>query len=262
MASERVLLDTDGDGIATITLNRPERLNATAPGMLDEIFDTIEHVAQSDARVLVITGAGRGFCSGQDLKERAPANTRLLKKRFTPRTGQDSFVRALRHAPQPVIAAVNGPAVGVGFSLALACDLRIASTEAKFGAAWLKRGIPPEALGAYTLPQIVSLPKAMEIIFMGKMLDSKEAAEIGLVNEVVPHDKLYERTHEVALTLAKGPPIALAMAKRAVYLGLRQDLETFAQYESFTLRNAFQSSDREEGVRSFLEKRDPEFAGE
>ena len=157
---------------------------------------------------------------------------------------------------------MNGPAVGVGFSLALACDLRIASTEAKFGAAWLKRGIPPEALGAYTLPQIVPLPKAMEIIFMGKMLDSKEAAEIGLVNEVVPHDKLYERTHEVALTLAKGPPIALAMAKRAVYLGLRQDLETFAQYESFTLRNAFQSSDREEGVRSFLEKRDPEFAGE
>ena len=131
MASERVLLDTDGDGIATITLNRPERLNATAPGMLDEIFDTIEHVAQSDARVLVITGAGRGFCSGQDLKERAPGEHPLLKKRFTPRTGQDSFVRALRHAPQPVIAAVNGPAVGVGFSLALACDLRIASTEAK-----------------------------------------------------------------------------------------------------------------------------------
>ena len=129
MASERVLLDTDGDGIATITLNRPERLNATAPGMIDEIFDTIEHVAQSDARVLVITGAGRGFCSGQDLKEPRPGEHPLLKKRFAPRTGQDSFVRALRHAPQPVIAAVNGPAVGVGFSLALACDLRIASTR-------------------------------------------------------------------------------------------------------------------------------------
>ena len=261
MAYQHVILDIDGDGIATLTLNRPDRLNASGQVMSGEIFAAIKEVSAGDARVLVLTGAGRAFCAGQDLKD-APEQSRFFQKRFMPRTGDDSFIAALRRMPQPTIASVNGPAMGMGLSMTLGCDLRIASEQALFGAAWAARGIPPEALGSYTLPQVVGLSKALEIIFMGKNLDGKQALEAGLANETVPHDQLAKRTREVALAIAKGPPVAHAMAKRAVYLGLRQDLETFAQYESLTLRTAFQTEDRDEGIRSFLEKREPKFTGQ
>ncbi len=262
MPYETLLLERDADGIVTLTLNRPDRLNAANHTMVAEVPRAINEVAADpEARVLVITGAGRGFSAGQDLKG-TPQEVPSLKKRYMPLTGEETFVAAIRRMPQPAIAAVNGPAVGWGLSLAAACELRIASDRARFGALWVPRGLPPEAAGSYLLPQVMPLAKAFEMVLLGQMWDAQQAKDAGLVNEVVPHERLAERTREVALALAKGPPIALAMAKRAIYLGLRQDFETFAQYESLTLRYAFQSKDRLEGIRSFLEKRPPQFTGE
>ncbi len=259
---ETLLLDRDEHGIVTLTLNRPESLNSASHKMVAEVPKAILEVGEDlDARVLVITGAGRGFSSGQDMKG-TPQEVPGLRKRYMPRTPEDNFVFAIRKIPQPVIAAVNGPAVGWGLSLAAAAELRIASDKARFGAVWVTRGLPPEAQGGYLLPQIMPLPKVFEMVFLGKIFDAQEAKEAGLINILVPHSELQAKTHEVALKLAKGPPIALAMAKRAIYMGLRQDLDSFTQYESLTMRIALQSDDRLEGIRSFLEKREPRFKGE
>jgi len=259
---ETLLLERDGNGITTLTLNRPDRLNAASHKMVAEVPKAILEVGEDlDSRVLVITGAGRGFSSGQDMKG-TPQDVPGLRKRYMPRTPEDSFTFAIRKIPQPVIASVNGPAVGWGLSLAAAAQIRIASEQARFGALWVARGLPPEAQGGYLLPQIMPLPKVFEMVFLGKIFDAKEAKEAGLINILVPHSELKAKTHEIALQLAKGPPIALAMAKRAIYMGLRQDLDSFVQYESLTLRVAFQSEDRLEGIRSFVEKREPRFKGE
>ncbi len=262
MAYETLLVEKDADGIVTLTLNRPDRLNAASHTMVAEAPAAINAIAADpDARAVIVTGAGRAFSAGQDLKG-TPQDVPSLKKRYMPLTGDDTFVAAIRRAPQPFIAAVNGPAVGWGLSLAAACELRIASDRATFAALWVPRGIPPEAQGAYLLPQVIPLAKVFEFVLLGKTWDAREAEKASLVNEVVPHDQLLARTREVALALAKGPPIALAMAKRAIYFSLRQDFESFAQYESLTLRQAFQSKDRLEGIRSFIEKRPPKFTGE
>jgi 2-(1,2-epoxy-1,2-dihydrophenyl)acetyl-CoA isomerase len=262
MAYEFVILETDDHGIATLTLNRPDRLNAAGNAMMMEILAAIREVSSSGARAFVLTGAGRGFCAGQDLKDSPAQVSAAGGKGWVPATGDESFITAMRRLPQPAIAAVNGPAAGMGMSMALACDLRIVSDQGYFAAAWAPRGIPPEALACYTLPQVVGLPKAMEIIFMGKTVRADEALQIGLANEVVPHERLMQRTQEVALAIAKGPPVAHAMSKRAMYMGLHSDIESFAQFESFGIRLAMETQDRQEGIQSFLERREPVFKGE
>jgi 2-(1,2-epoxy-1,2-dihydrophenyl)acetyl-CoA isomerase len=252
MPYETLLVEKDADGVVTLTLNRPDRLNAASHTMVAEVPAAINAIAADpEARAVIITGAGRGFSAGQDLKG-TPQDVPSLKKRYMPLTGDDTFVAAIRRAPQPFIAAVNGPAVGWGLSLAAACEMRIASEKATFAALWVPRG----------LPQVIPRARVFEFVLLGKTWDAREAEKSGLVNEVVPHEHLLARTREVALALAKGPPIALAMAKRAIYFSLRQDFESFSQYESLTLRHAFQSKDRLEGIRSFIEKRPPRFTGE
>ena len=185
------------DGVATLTLNRPESLNAMTARMGVELRDAFAEVRDDvDARVLLITGAGRAFCAGEDIKER-PADSSAAKARATAygrlargASAPLEFADAFRSMPKPVIAAINGPAVGQGLSLALACDMRIAADNARLGAIWTLRGIPPESAGAYLLTQIVGPAKACELIFGGQIIGADEALAMGLVNHVVPAAEL------------------------------------------------------------------------
>ena len=264
MDYETIILDKK-EGIGTITLNRPERLNAFTVKMEEELRDAIRDLTIDDAvRVAVITGAGRGFCAGEDVKERpgyTPGPRRQSPRIAVSTTSSNLSVLGLRSMPKPVIAAVNGPAVGQGLALLLHCDIRIASENARLGAVWALRGIPPESLGAYVLPQIVGIPKAIELIFTGRIIDAWEAKEIGMVSEVHPADKFAEATHQLASSLARGAPIALALAKRAIYQFADLNLDAAAQFERFALDYATNTEDREEGIRSFLEKREADFKG-
>ena len=253
------------ESIATITLNRPDRLNAVDETMEEELLDAFDDVANDDeARVVVITGAGRGFCAGEDVKIR-PGEIHITKKPSVQIALADSrsyrMVLRLRSIPKPVIAAINGAAVGQGLSICLHCDIRIASENARLGAIWALRGIPPESLSGYILPQIVGIPKAIELTFTGRIISAQEAKQIGLVTEVHPADKFAEATHALASSLAKGAPIALALTKRAIYQFADSFLNDAMQFERFSLDYAFKTEDREEGINSFLEKREADFQG-
>ena len=256
------------EGIATITLNRPDNLNALSSEMSRELWHAIEDVERDlESRVFVLTGAGRAFCAGEDVKER-PADSAEVKAQQTPlrklTTGPSGLVRfvdTFRNMLKPTIASVNGFAVGQGLSLALSCDIRIASEEAQFGAVWVRRGIPPESAGAYLLTQLVGPAKACELIFTGKMLGAREAKEIGLVNEVVPADQLQAATYEMAKTIAEGPPIAIGIAKMMTYQALETSLAVNSRLEFFGQDYSFNTEDREEGIKSFLEKRPAKFQG-
>ncbi len=171
------------------------------------------------------------------------------------------MILALRNIPKPVIAAVNGPAVGQGLSFCLHSDMRIASENARLGAVWSLRGIPPESFSAYILPQIVGIPKAIELVFTGRIIDAKEAKEIGLVSDVHPADQFEEATYALVGRIAKGAPIALALAKKAISQFPNTFLDAAMQMERFSLDYAAKTKDREEGIRSFLEKRKANFQG-
>jgi len=264
MSYGTIILDKKGK-IATITLNRPERLNAINEQLEEELLVAYDDVANDDeVRVIVITGAGRAFCAGEDVKVR-PGETPQRKKTSVQialgagSRRNDRVVLAPRSIPKPVIAAVNGPAVGQGLSICLHCDIRIASENARLGAVWALRGIPPESLSAYVLPQIVGIPKAIELVFTGRIISAQEAKEIGLVAEVYPADKFAEATHVLASSLARGAPIALALAKRGIYQFADLYLAAAMQFERFSLDYAFRTEDREEGIKSFLEKREANF---
>ena len=256
------------DGITTLTLNRPQSLNALTRVMGHELREAIIEVGNDlESRVLVLTGAGRGFCAGEDVKER-PADSPDIKTKQTPLTklaggptGLTQYVDAMRGMLKPTIAAVNGYAVGQGLSIAMSCDIRIASEDAQFGAVWTRRGIPPESAGAYLLTHLVGPAKACELIFAGKSIGAKEAKEIGLVNEVVPADKLKDATYELARSIADGPPIAIGISKMLIYQALETSLQIHGRLEFFGQDYSFNTQDREEGIRSFIEKRTAKFQG-
>ena len=264
MEYEHIILDKR-ERIATITLNRPERLNALNEKMEEELIAAYDDIASDDeVRVMVITGAGRGFCAGEDVRVQ-PGELSHMKQptvRITqPLSRSNRMILGLRNMPKPVIAAVNGPAVGQGLSICLHCDIRVAAENARLGAVWALRGIPPESLSAYVLPQIVGIPKAIELTFTGRIISAQEAKEIGLVSEVYPADRFAEATRELASELAKRAPIALALAKRGIYQFADLHLAAAMQFERFSLDYAGKTEDREEGRRSFLEKRQANFQG-
>jgi 2-(1,2-epoxy-1,2-dihydrophenyl)acetyl-CoA isomerase len=258
------ILYTKEDGIATITLNRPQALNALTPTMHREWITAIEDAGRDpDVGVLVVTGAGRAFCAGRDIRYETVTETGLSSWDITRRLGEGihRFAQIIAEFDKPYIGAINGPAVGGGMDFASMCDIRIASDRARFGMAYVRLGLPPGAGGCYFLPRIVGLAKACELIWTGRMFDAEEALRIGYVSKVVPHDELEVATKEFASQLAKGPTVAIRLAKRLIYRCLDMDLSRALEDHETSLLIAQGTEDAKEGVRAWIEKREPFFKG-
>jgi 2-(1,2-epoxy-1,2-dihydrophenyl)acetyl-CoA isomerase len=252
------------DGVATLTLNRPERLNALGDTLRDDLQDAVTRASDDpEVRVMIVTGAGKGFCSGGDVKamsERKESGSgRPIMEKVAP--GRDRTVLALRDSPKPVIAAVNGAAAGAGMNLALCCDMRLASTTAKFAQAFVRRGLHPDWGGTYFLPRVVGTAKACELIFTGEIIDAQEALRLGIVSAVHAPEELLPAAHALARKIADGPPIAIRLAKRAIYHNLDSDLRQALEFETFAQNICFDTEDAAEGIRAFVEKRSPSFRG-
>lgn len=261
---ETILVADDG-GVRTITLNRPDVLNAFNNTLLDELGAAVKSAAKDRAvRCLVITGAGRAFCSGQDLAEvreryESPEPIDLgerLRNQYNP------IVASIRSMDKPVIAAVNGVAAGAGASLALACDLRIASDGASFVQAFVNVGLVPDCGGTFSLPRLVGMGRAMELAMTGRKVGAEEALRIGLVNQVVEADSLAAAVAEFAGKLATMPTKAIALIKRAINHAWTAELDSQLEYEAMVQATAGMSDDHREGVMAFIEKRKPAFKGE
>lgn len=266
------------NGIAILTFNRPEALNAVNSEMAEEAIDAINEINKDkNTRVAIMTGAGKAFCSGADVREELAGiagvtEGQKIKTEGAFETIFDRIVRGmvtlvsippqLRSLDKPVIGAINGVAAGAGFSIALASDLRIASERARFSMAFILRGLIPDSGATFFLPKLIGSARACELVFTGDTIDVLEAERIGLVNRVVPQEKLMEAAEELAMKLTKRPPIALKYAKRAVYKGLIEgDLASHVDYEISINRMLTDTEDFKEGVRAFLEKRETKFKG-
>jgi 2-(1,2-epoxy-1,2-dihydrophenyl)acetyl-CoA isomerase len=249
------------DGIGIITLDRPEKLNAFAGRMRQEVAEAVTAAAQDEAvRVLVITGAGRAFCAGADVgyMQEVIARGDWQSAQGLVDAGRQ-VVSAVRAVSKPVIASVNGAAAGGGANLALSCDIRIASDRASIGQTFGRLGLHPDWGGTYFLPRLVGPAKALELIFSAEMLNADEAARLGIFNWVVPHDDLVAETEGYARMLAATPPLALALAKRAVNASLENTLDDQLALELEHQLECFRSPEAREGFAAFLEKRRPTF---
>jgi enoyl-CoA hydratase/carnithine racemase len=251
-------------GIATITLNRPEKLNAFVGHMRRDLAEALEAVGSERAiRVVVLTGAGRAFCAGGDVSFMAELVERNDTEEFSRLLGAARrVVMAIRQMNKPVVGAINGLASGAGCNLAFACDLRIASTEATFSQSFVKVGLHPDWGGTYFLPGLVTPNRACEMFFLGDSLSAEEALRLDIVNRVVAPDELEPAVRELAERLRDAPPISIAGAKQAVYLSQSSDLEEMLRYETEAQLSCFESEDGREGIRAFLEKRPPKFTGQ
>jgi len=219
---ENILFD-QSDGIATITLNRPEKLNAYTTEMGDEVYDAFGRCrGDDDVRVVILTGAGRGFCAGVDL-DHLKAHQGGGNASKGPRLGEEAFLKRLplemMEFPKPIIVAMNGAAIGVGMTMALPCDVRIAAAGAKLGLTFAKLGILPGLGSTHVLPRLVGMAKAQELVLTARIVRAEEALEIGLVNQVVPAEEVIPAAREMALQMAECKPAVLAAAKRALYYG-------------------------------------------
>ncbi len=260
--SEHIKVSEDAN-ILTITLDRPDKLNAFVGHMRRDLAEALEHAGSDRTiRAVVITGAGRAFCAGGDVSYTAELMERNDADEFARLLGAARrVVVAIREMTKPVLASINGAASGAGFNLALACDLRIASSDATFSQSFAKIGLHPDWGGTYFLPRLVSPSKACELFFLGDTLDAGEALRLGLVNVVVPPEQLTEETKKLAMRLRDAPPVSVAAAKHAVYTSDAANLEKMLQYELESQLQCFESQDGREGVRAFLEKRPARFTG-
>lgn len=259
MPFETLRFETEGH-LGILTLNRPERLNALSKLLTLELMELVGQLeSNDDIHVMIVTGEGRAFCAGADIKERAEnpddfsiqRSSRLISPTF----------RRLERLPQVTIAAINGPAAGGGLELALACDMRIASTTSRMGLPEITLGILPGAGGTQRLPRLVGPARAKQMMLFGTLIDAPKAYEWGIVNELASPDKLMAKTREWAFALLELPPISLANIKSAVNVAMDADLDTGIQFEQRASTIVAMTEDRVEGYNAFVEKRKPKFMG-
>ena len=248
------------NGVATIAINRPKALNALNLATLTELKDVVEKIAVDKAvQVVIITGAGeKSFVAGADIVEMSTKNA--VEGRVWGQVGQNIFTE-IENLPQPVIAAVNGFALGGGCELACACDIRYASENAKFGQPEVGLGITPGFGGTQRLTRVVGRGHAKELIYTANIIDAQEALRIGLVNKVVPQAELMDVVMKVAKTITKKAPVAVQLAKTAINRGINCDVVTGISYEAEVFGLCFATADQKEGMKAFIEKRKPTFEG-
>ncbi|MBI4337293.1 MAG: enoyl-CoA hydratase/isomerase family protein [Chloroflexi bacterium] len=259
--NEHLLVERQG-GVVLATLNVPERLNPLTPKTRFGLQDILEAMQRDDdARVLVVTGSGRGFCSGADMSRGAPSWREGRDQRWQKLEPDFHFITYFQRLEKPIIAAVNGVAAGAGLSLALGCDIRIASEQARLISVFIRRGLLPDQGPTWYLPRLVGISRALRMMWTGDEVNAQEALRIGLVDEVVPHEQVLPKALELAHRLANGPSVTLELIKRAVYRGLFNDLEAQTQYEDYLQRIVRETEDMKEGRLSFQEKRPPVWKG-
>jgi enoyl-CoA hydratase/carnithine racemase len=262
------------DGIATITLNRPEARNAFSIQMIDSWIKALEEVRDNDEiRVLVLTGNGKAFCAGGDIKamnnglgfldlsghEDQDFTTSGLARKNSLWKHVQRIPLLMEEIDKPTIAAINGDAIGAGLDMALQCDLRIASSQARFGEGYVKVGIVPGDGGGYFLPRLIGPDKALELLWTGRIIEVEEARTLGLITKQVPHEVLIEEAYKLANQLARGPQQAIRLIKRTVYQGLKTDLRTSLDMVSSFMGLVTEHPDYQEGLNAIIEKRKPEF---
>jgi 2-(1,2-epoxy-1,2-dihydrophenyl)acetyl-CoA isomerase len=263
MAYEQIAVARKGS-VTWITLNRPDRLNALTATMSHELEAAFSEAGGDDAvRCIVLTGEGRGFCAGQDLTEFEAAYSAGERPDIAQhlRTSYHRMIPVVVQTPKPVIAAINGVAAGAGLSLALACDIRVASDEARFTQAFVKIGLIPDSGGSYLLPRTVGYPKALELSITGDLIDSKTALDIGLVNRVVPAASFRDEVAGLANQLASMPTLAIAATKALFQRSLDLSLDEALEGEAIAQAEMGRTNDHLEGVNAFAEKREPRFEG-
>ena len=255
---ETLLVERAPNGVVTLTLNRPERKNAMNTAMFNELLAVFREVdASTSDRVLVITGAGDAFCSGADLGDRG-SDTRPALARLH---WVADIALALHRIPKPVIAKVNGVAVGAGMNLALGCDLIIASDTARFSEIFARRGLSIDFGGSWLLPRLIGMHRAKELAFFADIISAKEAAELGLVNRVLPASQLDAFVADWADRLAAGPPLALSMTKRLLTNSFTTTMDEALEAEGLAQSVNTATEDTAEAIRAFLERREPRFKG-
>lgn len=264
MAEYKKILFAVVDEIATLTLNRPDRSNAFDDEMTAETLDALKQIERDAAiRVVVLTGAGKNFCAGQDLA--AFVERRRSEDGFTVREhllqGYNRIVTRIRAIEKPFVAAVNGAAAGAGLGICCACDLRYVAENAKFRMAFIGIGLAPDSGTSFLLPRLIGYGRALEMALTNELMDAQEAFAAGLANKVLPPDELMEATMTLAKQLANAPTRGIGLTKRAFNRSLATDLEGALDYEAYVQNIAIETQDHQEGVNAFLEKRTPSYKG-
>ena len=247
------------DGICTITMNSPKTLNALSSGLTAALEEAFEDCFDETIRAVVLTGSGKAFCAGGDLQGMLEMGAQKWLQQVPKKLAV--VISAIRELPKPVIAAVNGPAMGVGMSVAMACDLRIASDRASFVQAYTSVGLSPDGAWSLTVPRIIGLSKAMEMLLLDKPVAAEEALRLGMISMVVPVESFAEETEKLAKKIASGPTLAFARGKQLINRSLLRELECQMENERLSIMAGGASADFAEGADAVFKKRKPDFRG-